>query len=337
MKRSVIIKKCVVFLVIFFALFVLIQHILKYKWENHEFISTRFECYENENKDTIDVLFFGTSRIYAGITPMIMWNDVGLSGMNFGTSLQNAMCNYYLLEYSLLKQTPKVIVLELDPIFEDRKADEKIYESTYRKIAETLPDDRLRIELIENIVMDNNEQDRLSYYLPILRYHERWSEISSQDFKPVDWYKEYFKGGLLNNVTVPVKIDVERIYDLEKVAISNSSEVYYKKIVDRCREKGIEILCISTPQFSENLNYAKFDIIEEWCNKHGVKYINYNDEEYQNALNLNLECDYYDNEHLNINGSIKLTRDIGQRIQKIYNIENHINDNEYINWNIQWK
>lgn len=328
-------KKMIVFLLILGILFVQIQDVLRYKWENHEFISTRLQHYMDED-DPIDVLFFGSSPVYAGITPIAMWNSNGITGMNFGTSLENALCNYFQFEFAIQEQLPKVVVLDLAALFEERKADEEVYEATYRKIAETMPNKKLKEQMINEIVDTNENQDKLSYYFPLLRYHARWNELEKTDFVPIRWYKNYFKGGLLNNVSKPIEAKIDKVYNIDELEIADYSVQYYKQIIERCKNLGINMLVFSPPQFERNFNYAKFALIEKFCESMDVDYVNYNEDKNLEKLNLNFNKDFYDPGHLSVSGSIKLTIDLGERIQKLYSLENHKADSGYEEWNEQW-
>lgn len=336
MTQKIILKKCILFFLIFTSFFYLIQNVLRYKWENDEFISSRLEYYAEEKDNTIDILFFGSSPIYAGITPIIMWDEVGVTGINFGISLQNAMCNYYQLKYALQKQTPSVVVLDFSALFEDRMADEDSYEATYRKVAETIPDKKLKYAMVKDITLDNENQDRLSYYFPLLRYHGRWNEISKTDFIPDKVYKSYFKGALLSTARTSIAPVEETYYNLDKASISQYSLQYYKKIINLCNEKNIRILAISLPIFDSTFNYARFDILSEFCSEYGIDYINYNSEEYLDDLKLDLKMDYYDSGHMNINGSSKVTKDLGRRLKELYDLADHSQDTAYSDWGNQW-
>lgn len=314
----------------------MVQDVLRYKWEDDEFISSRLQYYAEEKDNTIDILFFGSSPIYAGITPIIMWDEVGLTGVNFGISLQNAMCNYYQLIYALQKQTPSVVVLDFSALFEDRKADEDLYEVTYRKVAETLPDKRLKYAMIKDITLDNENQNILSYYFPLLRYHGRWNEISKKDFSPAKVYMNYSKGGLLSDARTSIDPIGERYYNLDEISISQYSLQYYKKIIDLCKEKNIRILAVSLPVLDKTFNYARYDVLREFCSEYGIDYINYNSKEYLDDLNLDLDLDYYDSGHMNISGSLKVSKDLGRRLKELYDLVDHSQDSAYLEWEKQW-
>lgn len=344
------------FLVIFAVIFSITQDILKYKWDKHEFLSEKYEWYEQEPEGTIDVLFFGTSLVYAGITPMVIWEEQGITAINFGMSLDTAMLDYYRLRYALEYQTPKVVVLDMSAFFEERTADNEQFEAPYRKLVEALPDKKLKMELIQEIVSTNENQDYLSYLFPLLRYHERWNEIAENEFEHIYWYQDYFKGALLNYVSVPVYtypgvsqmlednglgylisgITIESQEELSSEPNQNSVS-YYEKIVELCAEKDIKVLVITMPRFDGRYSEERAEALSEWCEMNGVEHIDYLKDDLYETLAIDWRTDYYDNEHMSIWGSVKLSKDIAARMAEIYSLENHKGQAGYEKWDENWK
>ena len=66
-----------------------------------------------ENKTDYDVLFYGSSHVTNAIFPMQLWHDYGITSYNLAQHDCGVAVNYYLLELTLKKKTPKVIVLDV--------------------------------------------------------------------------------------------------------------------------------------------------------------------------------------------------------------------------------
>ena len=54
-------------------------------------------------------------------------------------------------------------------------------------------------------------------------------------------------------------------------------------------------------------------------------------------LPIDWRTDYYDNEHMSIWGSVKLSKDIAARMAEIHSSENHKGQAGYEKWDENWK
>lgn len=175
------------------------QYPLHYRWSENEDVYSRNVTYKDEKKDSVDVLFFGTSEIYNAAFPTAMYHEKGFTGMNFAVSHKSAITTYYQVKYALKYQTPKVVCCDFSALFADKLPSygEK-NEQIYRKVVDTMPDIDIKLQLIASMKLSDIHTDALSYLFPILRYHSRWNELSAEDFKPdyqvSDEYKRYSAG-----------------------------------------------------------------------------------------------------------------------------------------------
>lgn len=337
MKRSVIIKKCVVFLLIFIMIFLVLQRTLRYKWEKDENISIRMEQYENEK--FIDVVYFGSSPIYASMYPMVMWGEYGIPSYNLGISMQNAMLTYYQVEYALKYQKPKVIVIDLCALTSSRSADEEKWEPTYRKVIETMEDTEIKSYAIKDIVENNANQDYLSYYFPLVRYHSRWNELTQIDFDSKlwdKWYDIYKKGALMSKDIEPISTNMI-ITNEKNVEIDLINKNYYDKILELCLENGIEVVVVTLPRYDGTWGGSMQQATYQYCVDNDIQYIDYSSKEKIDEIGLDLQTDFYNTGHLNYNGGKKVTTNLGYYLQQWYGLENHKDDSDYEEWNELYK
>lgn len=100
--------KGTIFILLFCLILQSVSFVLRDK-TNSEFILG----FEDEQKNSLDVLFLGSSMSYRHIYPLELWNNFGIVSYNLGTSEQTIPMSYYLLQYALEQQTPQVIVLDV--------------------------------------------------------------------------------------------------------------------------------------------------------------------------------------------------------------------------------
>ena len=326
--------KSILFFCGFAIVFVMVQNTLKFKWDVHEFTKSRLNQYKTMTD--IDVLFMGTSTMYAGITPIVAWKEYGITGFNFGVSCQNALCNYYLLLQLLEYNTPKVLVIDFCSLFSERSADESLWEQAYRKTYETIEDNTIRKKFLTDVHRYYPGQNAISYALPLFRYHDRWEEITQKDFiVDSSWYKPFFLGGLLNDVQKEITMEKQYYRDDSAYSYNDLSLFYYSKIVELCREKEIQIVCVNLPEF-QDYNCSKNDMLLNYCESNNITFIDYDTAEEVERLQLNPMMDYYDQSHLSIDGSIKITLDLSHKLKDAFQLEDKRSDVKYSIWNEMW-
>ena len=330
--KKIYIKKFIVFIFIFILLFNLLQQIFRNKSRDNEFLALRWQQYKQ--MDAPDILYMGSSPLMNSIYPIITWEKYGVTGLNLATSSQTPMTIFYQLKYALTCHIPKVVVLDLVGLTGDRNADIEMFEPTYRIITETIPDLKIKNELIKNIVTLNKNQDYASWFFPLLRYHDRWSELSQtdfdNDFSEIKIFPPYSYGAAMQTDKKAVAED-KRAYS--ETSINEKSKHWYDCIIKLCRENGIECVAVFPPVFVGNVDGERESKIK-YCNEQGIPYIDYTTDGAIYMLGLDLETDYWDGGgHLNVWGGEKLSQNLGGRLVEMYDLKKHTEENIAAEWN----
>lgn len=332
--------KAVAFVLIFCLLFLGVQEVLRYKFDKNENSVKRYEAYLEEKEDSIDVFFIGSSPVNRGVVPMILWEEAGFTSFNFGTSSNNALVCYYQFLYALETQTPKLVVIDFCSLFEDRKpSDEVRFEPSYRKITDAIPSLRFKAEMVLQIKKDNPEQDMLSYFFPILRYHSRWIEITENDFAGLPDYDEFSKGTNLVKRSLKEEIDYDPNFfdkDVKNAEISEYSWGYYKKIIDLCTEKNIPLVAVSFPRTTTKTMMRRYKTITQVCDEYDLNYYNLNAPEMWEKYGYIANSDFYDYAHMNANGAVKISKALAEMLSADYDLPDHRGDKEYDAWDEDW-
>jgi len=336
----------VVFCLLFVILFLSIQEVLHYRWSGNEDVYTRNLNYAAQHKDSIDVLYFGTSEVYAGVAPIVTYKESGITGYNFAISYRSAVTVYYQLKYALKYQAPKVVMCDFSSLYESQLPSD--VEQLYRKVVDTMPDKAIKNELIADICQLDKNQSYLSWKYPILRYHSMWNELSEENFEK-DYvydseYKSYSKGALLNNVGFNLTQEPFEItsdlwnYENEETEFSEISVKYYDMFIEECQKRGIRVVALLLPKLNEAALYAaRWNAMKDYFDSRGVDYLNYNTYEQVKRLGVTLEDDYYDVGHFNFYGSIKFSKILASDLKAKYSFDDRRMD-ESINkdWDEAW-
>lgn len=340
--------KIITFLGVFIFIFFMVQSVLHHRWNNYfEDIYRRCMLYEAEPENSIDVLYFGTSEIYAGVFPTCMYEETGITGVNMAVTSRSAVTSYYQLEYTLKHQQPKVVCYDFASLFDPvLPADD---ETIYRKMVDTIPDWNIKLKLIKDIKKLDDTQSVLSYLFPLLRYHSIWNELTDENFQndklvinPV--YQEYAQGCLLFNTEYHDLGIGDEIYpelweqeEQCNVEISDISVVYCDKFIEMCNERGIKVVAIIPPRIIDaSKKVAREDTMNEYLESRGVAIADYNTYEAVTRVGLTLKDDFWDSGHLNYKGAVKISRDLAHYLKDNYQLDDHRGEEMYKKWDEYW-
>lgn len=136
--------KTIVLLLLIIICINIITYVLRDK-QNAEYIYPFYE----EEQDTIDVIFVGSSHMYRSVYPLEIWNEHGITSWNLGSSEQSIAASYYLVKESIDKQHPKVVVMEMYMSFVDSK-----YYSYARihQIADNMPMSLNKVQMVNDLI-----------------------------------------------------------------------------------------------------------------------------------------------------------------------------------------
>lgn len=102
-------------------------------------------------KNSVDVLFLGSSVVVNAFIPQEMYEDYGIRSYNLGSEQQSPFLSYYLLKEAYKSQNPKAVVLDLK--FMQRLHSEAINttERLTRKTVDPMHWSANKVELIHTI------------------------------------------------------------------------------------------------------------------------------------------------------------------------------------------
>lgn len=324
--------KCIAFALIFLVILSGVQNVLRYKGEYAEDMLDRYNSIREQADAgmSTDVLYLGSSPVYAAVAPMVMWEDYGYTGLNLGTSMQNAMSLYYSLLDILDIAQPKVIVLDMCDLTQARLADDMDYYYSYRKAIDTIHSPVIRWQLLRDIVKTTGT---LEHIFPIVRFHERWSSLEEADLGHREkYYHGCTKGALMNDAWMPLSLEGSYDEMVTPNAYSELSLAYYENIISLCAERGIQVIAFTPPTAKIGVFMADYAAVKRYCNEKGIVYLNYNDPAIQAQMGLDWDTDFYDREHLNISGCFKLSKLLASQLDTLCDLPDHRDDPAYASW-----
>lgn len=277
--------------------------------------------FRNEPDDSIDTLFLGSSVIYHGISATELYRDYGICSWNLGSSSQPVSASYYLLQDVYRRQSGSLKTV----IFDVYQVKTNSTDSFRRSAVDAIKDYDIKYKANRDYAVDFTEA--IDYTIPVISYHNRWSELSNDDFiklKGVD--RSYLRGYYLDTI--------HEYYDLcedyteitlpncnwdeinVRTAFPEETMYYLRRMIDFCREHDLELILFKTPM-GVHWNAADHNAIQDIADSYGVTFLDANYEPIIDEVGHNYAADQADGEHLNYYGVKKLTSWVGR-----YLIEN---------------
>jgi len=282
-----------------------VQNLLmpKYMEASREGMLTR-EYYDDAHRN--DVLIIGDCEVYENISPVTLWEEYGIPSYIRGNAKQLMWHSYAMLEDALRYETPKVVVLSvLAMMYGEPTGDIEPYN---RMALDGLRWSRAKYGAVKASVLP--EESIASYFLPLLRFHGRWSELDRTDWQYFFTRRQVgIAGFVMRSDVLPVDWipDPKRLRNYE---FGDIAWAYLEKITALCAENGIQLVLFKAPSLTPHW-YAQWDEqIAQYARKHGLPYLNALEK--NEEIGLDYAQDTYDaGLHLNRQGAEKMARYLG--------------------------
>lgn len=247
-----------------------------------------------------DVIFIGDCEVYSNFSPMEMYRQQGITAYVRGTSQQLIWQSYYILKETLKYETPKVVVFNVNAM----RYDEPVKEEFHRLTIDKMKWSAEKVGIIQASMTE--EETFMSYVLPVLRYHSRLTELTSEDWEYLfkDKYSTY-NGYLIKKEVQPVgRLPAKR--PLANYQFSDTCYDYLEQMAALCREHGVELVLVKAPSLYPYWYEQYSSQIAEFAQTHQLRYYDLTQE--VDTIGLDFSQDTYDaGLHLNLSGATKLS------------------------------
>ena len=253
-----------------------------------------------EDEHSLDIIAYGNSDVSSAIIPMELYKENGITSfLNWGNQ-QSLDTIVKQVKNDLKRQSPKMIILEVDCIYYDNKTDTET--ATYGN----------------------------PYTIPFL-YHTRWKELELKDFFSLPSFEaDEMKGYMYITKNGKYKYKNYMGSSTEIEPIANSVVEDVKEIKSICDEKGIELLFIEAPSPS-SWNMERHNGVKALSAELDIPFIDYNVT--QEDFNFDYENNFRDKgNHCNYAGAKKITKHLSKYLKNNYKFENKKNENINNKW-----
>lgn len=285
------------------------------------------QFYEME-KDSIDVLFLGSSFAVNAFSPQEIYNVYGIRSYNLGSEQQSIFLSYFWLKEALRFQSPKVVVLDTFYLLTVHPEDPiNTAEELTRKCLDPMKWSLVKKEAVSDLCELDETQSELSYYLTNIRFHTRWAALSEYDMVYDEVRNSELKGyGPIAEYGESIFYPYTPSGDTEtKIGTNEVMQTYLDKIVDLCKENGITFVLVSLPG---NIMNDRFNnTLTSYAYEKQIDYYNLCEANIYNSIGATLPKESVV-DHENLWGAMKMSQYIGGLMKDVYNVE-AVEDDQY--------
>ncbi len=308
--------KVVVFAAVAIVLLVVVNFIAQPVWRTQDYNSTHAIYDEPDN--TIETLFVGASHIRCGISPMQLYEDYGICSYDLSTDNQPVLASYFWLEeiYRLHSDTLDTVVFDVSTLRD------KLYTSYTHIAVDPMEFSMVKLRAVR--AYSDDFTDFLNNLFPVLSYHERWKELTEEDFTKYEDEPEIYQRGnhfrtrqWIKKVSDFSEVQMPLLFSDDTVEDAELNELmleYFDDMVSFCEEHDLHLVLIKAPTAWDS---SEHNAMQTLADKYGLDFLDFNVEPFYSDVGLNIATDTIDppnlsNLHLNYYGCRKLTDYMGK-------------------------
>ncbi|MCR4895923.1 MAG: hypothetical protein K5891_04000 [Lachnospiraceae bacterium] len=293
--------------------------VLSWKDTAGDYLSCR-EMLDATPGDTVDVFFAGTSHVYCGIYPGVLWSEYGIASFDLAVSDQTKEETLAYLKNACKKQSPKVVVVDLFALTYDTHSEPG---NLYRNLA-NLP---FGPEYVKLLGQEVSKEAFPEYLLKWPIVHERYAELGKYDFVSYP-PSRFVKGELYSDLTE--SLDPASLQSIPAGELSDTNVAFLEGLLELSREEGfIPVLTVlpfsQTTEAGEQISAAY-----SYAENAGINVISA--EDIMRLCALDPAADFRDGSHLNASGAEKVSHLFGEILATSFALTDHRGDLRYASW-----
>ena len=272
-------------------------------------------------KNSVDVLAIGTSMTYAGLNTNVLWANWGIASYDLASAEQQYWNTYYYLEEFLKTQQPKLILLDAKAATyqNDETKRGRVILSTYGILS---PLNRWRA-----IQAAAPGEDALSYMLAFPQVHENWKKVTAESFSLPGWTGDRSTDwkGYIEQHSKP-----SLVWTQTRKNMNEREKEWFYKICDLAKAHGVPMLLVAYPNPDYANDHMYYNTLWGLADEMNIPHINLNDP--AGHFRFLYSSEFADWQHVNILGSLRLSKILGRVLDGYYEIPDHRNDPAYASY-----
>lgn len=259
--------------------------------------------YQAEPKDSVDVLFLGSSLVYCDVVPSVIYQQTGITSFVMAGPTQSFPLTYRYLRQACKTQSPKAVFVEATGLFMGQNRSSKV-NITYMPWG---------LDRLAAAFQEAEPEERTGLLFPLYAYHARWDELEASDFKDglLGYDPDPLAGYMfLDRAKSREKLET-RDYERYEECYPRNLE-YAQKMMDFCRERDISLVFYMAPNIAR-LRDGLLDMVQDDLASLGAEYWDLGLE--LHTMDIDLTTDFHDLLHFNYRGADKFSRYLAGRLE----------------------
>ncbi len=280
----------------------------------------------SERNNSLDAVYIGASNVYPFWAAPVAWHDTGNAVYPLSLPGLPARAIKYVMEEARKTQPDALYILSLNDFKDMNYSVPQMHDTAdYMKVSGT------KYRMIKDLSAHaSSEADPLEFAFPFVRYHSRWSELSTYDYvytnsglKAASTYRLFLANS--NKVT-------DNYTETEQTVVLNpEQQEVLDDLVDYIREESVHVLFVIAPQAIKNEStVAQLNMIVKILEDSGYDVLNLQSS--ADEIGLSRLIDYYNENHLNVHGCLKFTRYMERYLQERYHFTDKRGMAGYEDW-----
>ena len=305
-------------LMVFIGLVMLLSSVFRFE---DSYSSARYKTYFDLPEDTVDVLLTGTSGIDRYWIAAKGYEEYGITAYPLSFDAMPSWLMVNVMKEALEHQNPKLLIFDMRGFTVSYTDQLYKYESPIHRTIDVM---RLtsvnRFNAATKSAKIVGERvgwtnfSALSFYLPFIKYHTRWStsgfSIESMKLEPSKYLGLFLDAGR-SLEEVPLQLTEKTD---EMIALDPICEEALHELLAYLDGLDCEVLFLDTPKHMKKKEYGRMNTLCSILDERGYKYKCFSAED----GTYNLYTDFYNLTHVNYKGAEKFTEVFAEYLKENY-------------------
>lgn len=347
-KKIKTLLRTVVFVLLFCLLLFYVQDILTpdHDWPNISRRTTKgLAGYQREPKNTIEIVWAGTSHMMYGVSPMEIYRRTGIASYNLGSIGQNLPETYYLLKLAFERQSPSIVVIDSSSLYmNEQRANAR---GIWQEMIDCIPWSQIdnKVDMALGYAGLNDKQNDIEYVLtrvfPIMRYHADYTKINKLSFLDLHLDQLYQRKGFTTeakmnpfNTSKAKAVDKLLVNEFENTETNEPNPViaedlnfnleWLNKILDLCKANDCELVLTKIPvhattKYKGYWSLEKHNLLQKTADELGIAFV---DLVFEEGVGMDWSADVTDTAaHMNYHGAMKVSAFLADWLKEHYDTE----------------
>ena len=290
----------------------------------------RTKTYYSEKKGALDAVFLGASSVHRFWLPAAGWQKSGIAVYNLSFSSLPIATFPYLITEARKTQPDALYIINLNT-FKFKHAADTI--ENFHTVIDYMPLTLDKIRFINSLskTSDFSFDQQLELLFPFIRFHSRWNELQSWSYGTRE--QKYKSTTFTGNFTKKSVDYTDRfaLFDTRIEPPEDTMQVF-TDLLDYLEREHVNVLFVRVPQVLKEQYCGYLNVMKDLVESRGYPCLDMMSE--YKAYGFNPQRDFYDPNHTNIRGALKVTEYMADYLVEHYHFTDKRGQADYADWDL---